>query len=133
PGPARNLRDRGARGGRSVRARHSEDVLADVRHHEVLVHGRGLVQTRLAERALDVVLFGVAVAAVAVDTRVAGLPRRLRGEEFRHVGFGAARLARVEQRGGLITHQRGGLHAHVRLRDGKLHALVVADRLAYGP
>src|SRR5204862_7158117 len=98
---------------RSVRARHAEDVLADVSEHEVLADGRGLVEPRPAELALDVVLLGVAVPAVAVDAGVPRLPRRLRFDVLRHAGLGAARLARVEERGGLVPHQLRGLDGRV--------------------
>src|SRR2546425_12866817 len=54
----------------SVRARHAEDVLPDIGHDEVVVDRRRAVQARLAELALDVVLLGEAVAAVAVDAGV---------------------------------------------------------------
>src|SRR5678815_1152021 len=50
-----------------VGARHAEHVLAHVRGHEIVVDGRGPVEAGLAELALDVVLLGEAVAAVAVD------------------------------------------------------------------
>src|SRR6266542_667477 len=38
----------------SIRPRHAEDMLPDIGQDEVVVHRRGLVQTRLAELALDV-------------------------------------------------------------------------------
>src|SRR3989442_3233441 len=96
------------RSGRSmvlVGARHPQDVLADVGEHEVVVDRRGLVEATLAELALDVVLLGETVPAVAVDARVGRLPRRLRREVLGHVGLGPARLCSVEQRCGLFADE----------------------------
>ena len=62
----------------SVRARQAEHVLADVGEHQVVVDRRDLVQPRLAELALDVVLAGEAVAAVGVQAGVGRLPGRPR-------------------------------------------------------
>src|SRR5207244_1412654 len=89
----------------SVGAGQAEHVLAHVGEHEVLADGRGLVEPRLPELPLYVVFLGVAVAAVAVDAGVSGLPRRLRRQVLGDVGLGPAGLARVEERGGLVAHQ----------------------------
>src|SRR2546422_2724519 len=106
-----------------ITPRHAEHVLADVGEHEVVVDRRRLVESALAEFALDVVLLGVAVAAVTVDARVAGLPRRLGAEVLRHVGLAPARLARVEERRRLVTHELRRVGRDVLARDGELHAL----------
>src|SRR5262249_57108266 len=82
-----------------IAARHPQHVLADVGEDEVVVDRRRLVEAALAELPLDVVLLGVTVAAVAVDTGVAGLPCCLGAEVLRHVGLAAARLPGVEERG----------------------------------
>src|SRR6266849_10432502 len=86
----------------SITPRHPQHVLADVSEHEVVVDRRRLVEPALAELPLDVVLLGVPVAAVTVDTRVAGLPCRLGAEVLRHVGFAPARLTTIEERGRLV-------------------------------
>src|SRR5919198_1268991 len=91
--------------GRLVGARHAQDVLADVREHEVVVDRRGLVEAALAELSLHVVLLGEPVPAVAVDSGVGRLPRRLRREVLGHVGLRPARLAGVEQRRGTVAHE----------------------------
>src|SRR2546428_13047364 len=89
-----------------ITPRHAEHVLADVGEHEVVVDRRRLVESALAEFALDVVLLGVAEAAVTADARVAGLPRRLGAEDLRHVGPAPARLARAEERRRLLPQDR---------------------------
>ena len=61
---------------------------------------------RLAELALDVVVLGEAEAAVGLHGDVRRLPRRIGGEQLGHVGFGAARLAAVEQLGGALMRIR---------------------------
>src|SRR5262245_66610550 len=114
----------------SVAPRHAQDVLADVGLDEVVGDRRDLVEPRLAELALDVVLLGEAEAAVRVDAYIGRLPGRLGGQVLGHVGLGAARLLAFEARARLPAHQVGGLDRHVRLRDRELHTLVGADRLA---
>ena len=51
-------------------------------------------------------------------------------EQLGHVGFRAAGLAGLEQRGGLAQHQVGGLGLGIGARDRELDALVLADRPA---
>src|SRR3954470_17355298 len=84
---------------RSVAAREAEDVLAEVGEDQVVRDGGDGVEARLAELALDVVLLGEPEAAVGVEARVRGLPRRLRGEQLREVRLRAARLALLEEPG----------------------------------
>ena len=76
-----------------------EHVLGDVGEDQVGRDRRDLVQPRLAELALDVVVLGEAEAAVRLHGDVRGLPRRVGGEQLRHVRLGAAGLAAVEQLG----------------------------------
>src|SRR6266540_2556723 len=114
----------------SIRARHAEHVFPDVCHHQVVVDGRGLVEARLAELALDVVLLGEAVAAVGVDAGIGRVPCRLRRQVLGHVGLGTAGQAGVEELGGLGAHEVAGLDGHVRLGDRELPPLVGADGLA---
>src|SRR5262245_33050725 len=75
-----------------VRAWHAEHVLTEEGEHEVVRDGRDAVEARLAELSLDVVLLRKAEAAVGVEARVRRRPRRLRGEQLRHVRLRAARL-----------------------------------------
>src|SRR5467141_4730872 len=77
----------------SIRARKVQHVLGEIAEDEVGRDRRDLVQPRLAELALDVVLLGEAESAVGLQAHVARLPGRLRRELLRHVGFGAAGLA----------------------------------------
>src|SRR3954451_16369360 len=111
---------------RSVAAREAEDVLAEVGEDQVVRDGGDGVEARLAELALDVVLFGEPEAAVGVEARVRGLPRRLRGEQLREVRLRAARLALLEEPGCLVAHQVGGLDRGVCLRNREWHGLVLA-------
>src|SRR5215470_11277961 len=113
-----------------VGARHAEDVLAHVRHDQVVVDGGRAVEAGLAELPLDVVLLREAVAAVAVDAGVSSLDGRLRGEVLGHVRLRPAGDPRVEELGRLGTHQIRRLHGHVGLGDGELHALIRPDGLA---
>src|SRR6266849_2170698 len=93
----------------SVRPRHAEHVLPDIRHDEVVVDRGRAVEARLAELPLDVVFLREAVAAMAVDAGVAGGDGRFGGEVLGHVGLRAARDASVEHLGGLGAHESGGL------------------------
>src|SRR5712691_7578257 len=114
----------------SVGAGQAQHVLGEVAQHEVGRDRRDLVQARLAELALDVVLLGEAEAAVGLQAHVARLPRGFRSELLRHVRFGAAGQALIVERGGALDHERGGLGRHVGACDRELHALVLADRPA---
>src|SRR3546814_9016905 len=58
---------------------------------------------------------------------IGSFPRCVGSQELGHIGLRAARLVRVVQPTGFITHQAGGLYIDVRAGDGKLHALVLAD------
>src|SRR5687767_15812116 len=98
----------------SVGLRQTEDVLRDVGEHEVVVDRRDLVQARLAELALDVVLGREAEATVGVQTHVRRLPRGLRCEQLGHVRLGAARPAGVEEARTLPAHEVRGLGVGVR-------------------
>src|SRR5215472_18134125 len=113
---------------RSERSRHAQHVLADVGEDEIGRNRRYLVETRLAELALDVVLAGEAESAVRLQAGVRRFPGCLRGEKLGHVGFRSARLPRIEQRTHLESHQVGRLELDVTLGDGKLHRLVFPDR-----
>ena len=103
-------------------------MLADVGEDQVVRDRRHLVEPRLAELPLDVVLLGEAEAAVRVEARVRRRPGRLRGEQLRHVRLRAARQALLEQPRRLVAHQVGRLDLRVGARDRELDALVRADR-----
>src|SRR5215204_2072980 len=105
----------------------AEHVLGDV-GEDVVRRDRGdLVETRLAELALYVVLGVEAVAAEGLKGGVGRLPRGVGGQELRQVRLGAARLPPVEEGGCLLHHQRGGLDVRVGPCYGELDALVLAD------
>src|SRR5215212_4985415 len=107
--------------------RQAEDVLGYVREDEVSRDRSDLVETRLAELALYIVLGVEAVAAEGLKGGVGRLPRGVGGQELGQVRLGAARLPAVEEGGCLLHHQRGGLDVRVGPRYGKLDALVLAD------
>src|SRR3954451_21447575 len=69
----------------SVRAGHAEHVLGDEGQYEVGRDRRHLVEPRLAEFALDVVLLGEAEAAMGLDAGVRRFPRCIGREHFCHV------------------------------------------------
>src|SRR4051794_1419057 len=123
-------RDAAHTAGASVGAGEAEDLGGDEARDQVVVDGRDLVQARLAELALDVVFVDEAVAAVGVEADVGRRPARLGAQELGHIGLGAAGLPGVEATRGLVAHQVGRAHLHVRLGDGELHALISADRAA---
>src|SRR5215211_8860863 len=97
----------------SERPREAEHVLGDVREDEVSRDRGDLVETRLAEFALYVILGIEAVAAEGLKGGVGRLPRGVGGQELRQVRLGAARLPPVEEGGCLLHHQRGGLDVRV--------------------
>ena len=111
-----------------VRARQAEDVLGDKAEDEIGGNGRDLVQARLAELSLYLVLRRKPVPSVRLEAHVRGLPRRLGGQHLGHVGLRAARLALVEERRRALHHETGRLDRRVRLGDGERHALVLPNR-----
>src|SRR5215203_5099087 len=108
-------------------SREAEDVFGDVREDEVRGDRGDLVQTRLAELALHVVLGIETVAAEGLQGRVGRLPGGVGGQKLRQVRLGAARFSPVEKRGGFVHHQRGGLDVRVGPGYGELDALVLTD------
>src|SRR5438477_7039059 len=74
----------------SVGAGHAENVLGDVGQDQIGRDRRHLVEPRLAEFALDVILLGECEAAVGLHAGVGGFPRRVGRQHLRHVGFAAA-------------------------------------------
>src|SRR6185312_8312498 len=89
-----------------------------------------LVEPRLAELALDIVIGGEAEATVELQACVRRFPRGLRGEVLRHVRLRPAGFSRVEAPARLEAHQVRRLELDVRLGDRDLHALVLPDRAA---
>src|SRR5215210_1696213 len=108
--------------------REAEDVFGDVREDEVRGDRGDLVETRLAELALHVVLGVEAVAAEGLQGGVGCLPGGVGGQELRQVRLGSARLSPIEQGGRLLHHERGGLDVRVSPRYGELDALILPDR-----
>src|SRR5919206_2082389 len=112
------------------RPRQAEHVFSYVREDQVGGDGRHLEEPGLAELALDIVLCVEAVAAEGLHRGVGRLPGGLGGQQQGHVGLRSARLAPIKHLRGPEAHEVRGLHAYVRLRDGELDALVLADRPA---
>ncbi len=105
-------------------------MLGDVGQDQIGRDRRDLVEPRLAELPLDVVLLGEPEAAIGLHRHICRLPGRVRRQQFGHVGFSAARLAAIEQIRRANPHQVGRLDVHVRPRDRELHPLVLTDRPA---
>src|SRR4029079_6583132 len=61
-----------------VGAGHAEHMLGDERQHQIGRDRRHLIEPRLAEFALDVVLFRKAKTAMGLDRRIGRFPRRIR-------------------------------------------------------
>src|SRR5690349_14359662 len=114
----------------SVRARHAEYVLAEVGEDQVVRDRRDRVEPRLPELSLDVEVGGEAGAAVRIEAGVRGEPRRLGGEQLRHVRLGAAVCAPVEEARRLAADEIGRVDGGVGAGDRELHALVGGDRTA---
>src|SRR2546421_10130809 len=87
-------------------ARKPEHVLREVGEDEIGGDRRHLVQARLAELALDVVLGGESESAVGLQTHVGGFPRGLGGKVLRHVGLCTAGLVLVEEIASLRSEER---------------------------
>jgi hypothetical protein len=102
-------------------------VLANIRKDEVGGDGRHLVEPRLAEFALHVVLGCETEAAVGLQTDVGGFPGGVGCEQLSHVGFGAAGLAGVEERRRFVAHEICGAQVGVGAGDRELDALVLPD------
>src|SRR5215217_7585064 len=109
------------------RPRQTQDVLGDVGEDQVGRDGCYLVEARLAELALDVVLGVEAVAAEGLHRDVRRLPGGLRRQELRQVRLRSAGRSLLEEGGGFLDHERGRLDARVRPRKGELDALVLPD------
>src|SRR5580704_19094664 len=120
-------RGRGAAAG-SERAWKSEHMFGDVGEDQIRRDRRHLIETRLAELALDVVFAGETESPMRLQTHVRGLPRRLGGQILRHVGLCTAGLVSIIELAGLVAHEARGFDVDIRLGDRKLHALIAPDR-----
>src|SRR4051794_5227391 len=87
-------------------------------------------QRRVAVQALDLVLLGVAVAAVDAERVLHDLLAGLRGEQLRHAGLEVRALAGVLQARGLAGEEASGLDLRGHVRELELDRLVLRDRLA---
>src|SRR5947207_5073839 len=81
--------------------RQAEHALGDVAEDELRRDRRDAPEERLAQIALDVVLRGVAVAAVSHHRLLAGIEAGLACQIFRTIRLRAAALARVVEPGRL--------------------------------
>src|SRR5215217_5390971 len=87
-------------------------------------------QRRVAVEPLDLVLLGVAVAAVDPEGVLDDLLAGLRGEELGHAGLEVGALARVLHAGGLERQQPRRLDLRGHVGELELDGLVLGDRLA---
>src|SRR3954465_8974203 len=108
--------------------RQAENALGDVAEDELRRDRRDAPEQRLAQIALDVVLGGIAVAAVRHYRLLAGVEAGLARQIFRAVRLRAAGLALVIEPRGLEHHQPGRLEAHPVGGERMLDRLVLSDR-----
>src|SRR5947209_6035901 len=101
-------------------------VLAEVGKDQVVRDGSDRVEPRLSKLPVDVEIGGEAEASVRIEARVRRQPRRLGGEQFRHVRLGAALGALVEQARRLTANEVGRVDGGMRPGDRELDALVRA-------
>ena len=91
---------------------------------------RDLVEPRLAELALDIVLLGEAEAAMRLQAHIGGGPGGIGGQQLRHVGFLAAGNLAVIHLRRALDHQRRRFRLRIGLGDRELDALILPDRAA---
>src|SRR5688572_18547516 len=84
-------------------------------------------QRRVAVEALDLVLLGVAVAAVDAERVLDDLLAGLRGEQLGHAGLEVGALPRVLHPRGLEREQARGLDLRRHVGELELDRLVVRD------
>src|SRR5712692_5557676 len=102
-------------------------MLAEVRQDEIRRDGSDLIEARLAEFALDIVLGSESKAAISLQANVCRFPRSISSQEFRHICGCPTGLAVVKQARCFVPHQVGREDIGVTAGDGKLDALVLAD------
>ena len=105
-------------------------MLGHIRQDQIGRNRSDLVQARFAEFALDIVFAGKAEATVELQARIGGFPRRVSRQHLGHIGFGAARLMRIIEFAGAISHQIGCFEIDIRFRDRKLNPLILSNRPA---
>src|SRR6476659_3087863 len=89
-------------------------------------------QRRVAVEALDLVLLGVAVAAVDAEAFLDAVLAALRGEELGHARLQVGALAGVLHPRRFAGDEAGGLELSRHVGELELDRLVVGDRLAEG-
>src|SRR5215217_7675060 len=107
-----------------------QQLLAD---HHALDLGGALAdqeQRGVAVEPLDLVLLGVAVAAMDAERLLHHLLAGLGGEQLRHAGLEVGALPGVLHAGGLQREQPRGLDLRAHVRELELDRLVLCDRLA---
>src|SRR5690606_21714054 len=109
-------------------ARQIQQMLRHIRQNQVGGDRRHLVQTGLAELALDIVFAGKAETAVGLQAGVGRFPGRLGRQVLGHVGRRTGVATGVVFFTGAPAHQVGGFDLDVRFGNRELHALVLADR-----
>ena len=113
-----------------IRFRQAEHALGDVAQDQLRADGRDAGDLDLAEIALDMVLAGVAHAAMGHDRGLAGAVAGLGGAVFGGVGIGAGLLAAVIDGRRPQHHQLGRLELDPALGERVLDRLVLAYRAA---
>jgi len=68
---------------------------ADMGQDQIGRYRRRLIKARLPELALDIIFFGETKAAIGLQSRIGGVPGRLRSQQFRHVGLRTAVAQRI--------------------------------------
>lgn len=71
-------------------------MLGDIGEDQVRRDRGYLIQSGLAELALNAIVSGQAVATIRLHGDVGGLPRGIGSQEFRHVGFGPTWLTSIK-------------------------------------
>src|SRR5262249_9694152 len=102
-------------------------MLANIVEDHLLRDWCNLVQADLAVEALDIKLTGIAKATKGLHRVVHRVTAGLGGEEFRDVCLSAAWQRLVIQPGRLECHQFSRFQTGVRLGQGKLYALILAN------
>ena len=105
-------------------------MLGQIRQDHVGGDRRHLIEPRLAELALHIVLLGETEAAKRLHAHVGGKPGCVGGQQLRHIGLRPDVGAGFVFGCGLVHHQLGRAHPRIGARDRKLHALVLPDRPA---
>src|ERR1035437_2325355 len=111
-----------------VTTRHAEDMLRQISQDHICRNWRNLIKTRLAKLSLNVVFLGETKSAVGLYANVRCLPRRVSGKHLCHICFGTTRKFRLVSASRIVNHELGRAHCGIGLGNGKLDALILADR-----